>query len=207
MTQIGHSEKMFSMKIFLMVLILIFGLQSWSKADDIRDFQIEEMSVGDSLLDFFSEEEIKKKISGAQYPNKEFILYYFKNLSSFKTYEAVTVAVKASDKNYIIHDLGGSIYFKNNFDECLSVLKEISVEMKKTFSNARTGEGKASHPMDTSGKTIQHYHIFELETGDNSQVVCLNYSNELENQGHTDELNLTLGTSEYGDFVTNRAYN
>ena len=207
MTQIGHSEKMFSMKIFLMVLILIFGLQSWSKADDIRDFQIEEMSVGDSLLDFFSEEEIKKKISGAQYPNKEFILYYFKNLSSFKTYEAVTVAVKASDKNYIIHDLGGSIYFKNNFEECLSMLKEISVEMKKTFSNARTGAGKASHPIDISGKTIQHYHIFELETGDNLQVVCLNYSNELENQGHTDELNLTLGTGEYGDFVTNRAYN
>ena len=195
------------MRIFLSILILIFSLQSWTKADDIRDFQIEEMSVGDSLLDFFSEEEIKKKISGAQYPNKEFILYYFKNLSSFKTYEAVTVAVKANDKNYIIHDLGGSIYFKNNFDECLSMLKEISVEMKKTFSNARTGAGKANHPMDKSGKTIQHYHIFELETGDNSQVVCLNYSNELENQGHTDELNLTLGTSEYGDFVTNRAYN
>ena len=194
------------MRIFLSILILIFSLQSWTKADDIRDFQIEEMSVGDSLLDFFSEEEIKKKISGAQYPNKEFILYYFKNLSSFKTYEAVTVAVKANDKNYIIHDLGGSIYFKNNFDECLSMLKEISVEMKKTFSNARTGAVKANHPMDKSGKTIQHYHIFELETGDNLQVVCLNYSNELENQGHTDELNLTLGTGEYGDFVTNRAY-
>ena len=92
------------MRIFLSLLILIFSLQAWTKADDIRDFQLEEMSVGDSLLNFFSEEEIKKKISGAQYPNKEFILYYFKNLSSFKTYEAVTVAVKANDKNYIIHD-------------------------------------------------------------------------------------------------------
>jgi len=194
------------MRIFLSILILIFSLQALTKADDIRDFEIEEMSVGDSLLDYFSEEEIKKKISGAQYPNKEFILYYFKNLSSFKTYEAVTVAVKANDKNYIIHDLGGSIYFKNNFEECLLMMKEISSEMKKTFSNVKTGAGKASHPMDISGKTIQHYHVFEFETGDNSQVVCLNYSNELENQGHTDELNLTLGTREYGDFVSNRAY-
>ena len=190
-----------------LLLTLSFGFIFNAKADDIRDFEIEGMSVGDSLLSYFTEKEIKKNISGSQYPNKEFILYYFKNLPSFKTYEAVTVAVKANDRKYKIHDLGGSIYFENNFAECLSMLKEISVEMKKTFSNAITGAGKASHPMDISGKTIQHYHIFELESGDNSQAVCLNYSNEFESQGHTDELNLTLGTSEYGDFVTNRAYN
>ena len=50
------------MKIFLSVLILIFSLQSWTKADDIRDFEIEGISVGDSLLDYFSEETIKKGI-------------------------------------------------------------------------------------------------------------------------------------------------
>mgnify|MGYP001277960640 CR=1 FL=1 len=79
-------------------------------------------------------------------------------------------------------------------------------EGRDIIGQARTGSGKVSHPIDISGKTIQHYHVFELETGDNSQVVCLNYSTELENQGHTDELNLTLGTGEYGDFVSNRAY-
>ena len=122
---------MLIMKIFIAVLVLIFSFQSWTKADDIRDFEMEGMSVGDSLLSYFNEKQIKKRISAAQYPNKEFILYYFKNLPSFETYEAVTVAVKANDKNYIIHDLGGSIYFKNNFEECLSMLREISVEMKK----------------------------------------------------------------------------
>ena len=195
------------MRVFAIVLFLIFSFQSWTKADDIRDFQIEGMSVGDSLLSYFTEKEIKKNISGVQYPNKEFILYYFKNLHSFRTYEAVTVAVKSNDKNFIIHDIGGSIYFKNNFEECLLMLKEISFELKKTFSNAKTGSGKVSHAMDLSGKTTQDYHVFELESGDNSQVVCLNYSNEFENQGHTDELNLTLGTREYGDFVINRAFN
>ena len=47
------------MRVFIAVLVLIFGLKSWTKADDIRDFQIEGMSVGDSLLDYFSKEEIK----------------------------------------------------------------------------------------------------------------------------------------------------
>ena len=49
------------MRTFLLVLILIFGLQSWTKADDIRDFQLEGMSIGDSLLDYFSKKEIEKK--------------------------------------------------------------------------------------------------------------------------------------------------
>ncbi len=46
------------MRIFIAALVFIFSLQSWTKADDIRDFEIEGMSIGDSLLDYVSEAEI-----------------------------------------------------------------------------------------------------------------------------------------------------
>ena len=52
----------FYMKFFLLALILIFNFQSLTKADDVRDFEIEGMSVGDSLHDHFS----KKKISESE---------------------------------------------------------------------------------------------------------------------------------------------
>ena len=42
----------------LLILILTLSFQTLTKADDIKDFQIEGMSIGDSLLDFFSEDEI-----------------------------------------------------------------------------------------------------------------------------------------------------
>ena len=42
------------MKRLLLVLILTLSFQSWSKADDISDFQIEGISVGDSLLSFIN---------------------------------------------------------------------------------------------------------------------------------------------------------
>ena len=51
------------MRVFIAVLVLIFSLQSWTKADDIRDFEIEGISIGDSLLDHFSENEIKKSLN------------------------------------------------------------------------------------------------------------------------------------------------
>ena len=51
------------MRVFLAVLFLIFSFQSWTKADDIRDFQIEGMSIGDSALDYVTEDEINNNIS------------------------------------------------------------------------------------------------------------------------------------------------
>ena len=51
------------MRKILITVILIFGFQSFTKADDIRDFEIEGMSIGDSLLKFYSETEISNQLS------------------------------------------------------------------------------------------------------------------------------------------------
>ena len=59
------------MRAFITIFILIFSLQSWTNADDIRDFEIEGMSIGDSLLDYFTKSEIKKSPKSKQYKNKK----------------------------------------------------------------------------------------------------------------------------------------
>ena len=58
-----------------------------------------------------------------------------------------------------------------------------------------------------AGKTYQKYTTYYFNSGDNSQIVCLNWSNELEKDGHTDELSLSIGLKEYADFIELRAYN
>ena len=63
------------MKKLLVVLILIFTLQTPSQADDIRDFQIEGMSIGDSLLDFMTEAEIKKESQNSTKMGKDFLKF------------------------------------------------------------------------------------------------------------------------------------
>ena len=49
------------MRIFLSVIIIIFNLQSKTIADDISDFQIEGISVGDSALNYFSKSELEER--------------------------------------------------------------------------------------------------------------------------------------------------
>ena len=51
------------MRVFIAVLLLILNFQSWTKAGDISEFEIEGMSVGDSLLDYMTVGEINNELS------------------------------------------------------------------------------------------------------------------------------------------------
>ena len=61
------------MRIIIIIITFIINLQPLTKADDIRDFEIEGMSLGDSALNFFPKNEIdsRKKI-GFVYEKKDF---------------------------------------------------------------------------------------------------------------------------------------
>ena len=63
-------------KLSIYLFLIFFGFQTSSLGDDIRDFEIEGISIGDSLLDYFSEDEIKNNIMKNYYKyksNKKFI--------------------------------------------------------------------------------------------------------------------------------------
>ena len=65
------------MKIYFLILILFFNFQLSTKADDIRDFEIEGMSIGDSLLDYYSLNKVKSFLQKNQYPSSQRIKMYF----------------------------------------------------------------------------------------------------------------------------------
>ena len=54
----------------------MLSFQSLTKADDIKDFEIEGISIGDSLLDYFTKNEIQKEMNSEfvyEYPGNKFI--------------------------------------------------------------------------------------------------------------------------------------
>ena len=90
-----------------MVQVLIFSLQSWTNAETIKDFEIEGISVGDSLLDYFSRDQIKKIF----YSGSKKFVYSDHKSSKFKTYDDVQFNFKNNDRKFIIHELNGGIFF------------------------------------------------------------------------------------------------
>ena len=90
------------MKKTLILFVLLFS--SFVFAEDISDFEIEGMSIGDSLLEYFSEEIILNSIMDYDYADDEFYqLLLLKKNNNFKVYEALQINLKTNDKNYIIY--------------------------------------------------------------------------------------------------------
>ena len=107
------------MKRLLLILILTFSFQTLSKADDISDFEIEGISIGDSVLDFFNKIEIKEN-TWDYFKNKEFTPLQFDAPEFARTYDAIDIQYKTSDNNFKIMGLSGIIFYndKKKIKEC-----------------------------------------------------------------------------------------
>ncbi len=202
MTRIDHSEKVFFMKIFLLVLTLILGFQSSIKADDIRDFQIEGMSIGDSLLDHLTEDEIiNSKRNYFEDQRKYYVVAKFKNL---KKYEIVDIYLKTGDRKYIIRTLGGLMSI--NLNKCLETKEEIKKEFDEIFSNLKSSEHIKKHEFDKSGNSKQYQQVYYFGDGskrDNHiRIECDNWSKKIKKEkGFEDGLNIVAMTTEILDWI------
>ena len=92
-------------KLSTYLFLILFSFSAPSFADDISDFQIEGMSIGDSLLDYFSEEEIKEGIRDYYKDRKEkkFVAADFFESTLFNTYDGAQITFKTNDQKYLIY--------------------------------------------------------------------------------------------------------
>ena len=206
------------MKKFLAILILIFALQTPSQADDIRDLQIEGMSIGDSLLDYFSEEKIEEE------KNTEYVFRYkdnrFVNLGigfgksfplskKLEIYEEVGVTIKPDDKSYKIYGISGDFFCEKDINICFSKKDEILPELKDFFGDqAELDTYESKHGIDTTGNSIVYGNEFIFKK--NKHNVSLNiykWSDEMlakNNWSHNMKLSIML--EEFANFLAYEAY-
>ena len=172
------------MKKLLGILVLGLFLITPSQADDIRDLQIEGMSLGDSLLDYFSEEEIiKEKLNPknikmyAYKKNKTFaqVGFYSSDGHVFNTYKYLQIMVKNNDKNYIIHGISGKIFedYDKNIETCYERQDKAIKEFKEEFTNTEFESTEIKkHTADKSGKSTVRQAGFFFKNGDIISVEC-----------------------------------
>ena len=190
------------MKRLLLILILTFSLQSWTKADDISDFQIEGMSIGDSALDFFSENKIIEQKQNF-YKNKTYTdsEIFFENNSM---YHSIHVIYKTNDKNYIMKGLEATILYVNNINKCYKKLYEIELDLAELFKNTKKIDKETyKHPVDTTGKSTIKEILYDFKSGDTITLACYDWSKE---QGYADHLRIALRTKKYNNFLLYKAF-
>ena len=189
------------MKIVIAVLVLIFSLQSLTEADDIRDFEIEGISIGDSLLEYFDENEIKSSYKKASfYKNNVFAVIFVKNNS--KKYDRIQVTVKPDDKNHVVFAIEGIIDFDKKINKCNEKKKSIIDDLKHLFVDYERLDDDRAYAADKTNKSFSYSTWFFLNTGGFISVSCTEMGKEVrKSYGWTDELSIAVTSEELETFL------
>ena len=128
-------------KLSTYLFLFLFGFFVSSYADNIKDFGIDGIDIGDTLLDYISKEEILKEIeinkSVYSHLTGEFGEVYMSS-NNLKNYEVISVFVKLNDKNYKIHGVRGMISYDNNIEECYAQKNKIVNGISSNYKNTKT---------------------------------------------------------------------
>lgn len=211
------------MRSFFVIIILIFSFQSFSKANDITELEIENMNVGESLLNHFTQKEIKlfmKSPNSFNYKNNKYVaISTHANYDIFSpssendpyadtedNYDYVGVIIKPTDKKYIIYEVSAYINFPNNFEGCKKKKDEIVSSISSTLDDVKIETNTAPHTYDKSGESISYDTWFYLDNG-YVAANCENWSEKLTKEnGWDDKLKVRLIDGEFMKFLTNEAY-
>jgi len=124
------------MKKILGIVVLGLSLSTSAYTDDIKDFQIENISIGDSALDYFTESKLEDgELDWFNYSYKE---YAHTLVPGKGIYDWFQLSYKSDDDNFIIEGLAG-IIVKKKYDDnkCNKELDTAALNISKLFKNTK----------------------------------------------------------------------
>jgi len=124
------------MKKILGIVVLGLSLSTSAYTDDIKDFQIENISIGDSALDYFNEAQLEdSELDWYNYSYKE---YSTTLLPGKGIYDWLQISYKSDDDNFTIEGLVG-IVVKKKYDDnkCNRELDTAALNISELFKNTK----------------------------------------------------------------------
>ena len=199
---------MLSMKKLLLILILTLSFQTWIKADDIRDFKIEGISIGDSLLDYMTEVEINKKIIKQDYTSDRFKTIFINSSHILvNIYDGLYFDFKKNDNKYIIQAIAAKVDYENlPIIRCLDKKKEIVSSIKLLFPNSEPEDDTQSHPSDETGKSKVYRTSFGITNSNWLSIEASCFSWDKKIIRFSNHLRVSVKSDEYNVWLRDEAY-
>jgi hypothetical protein len=207
------------------ILVLLFSILLLSSpsvfADDISDFQIEGISIGDSLLDYMTEDEILKEIElnkndylHLKESNKYVEIYSNNQLeNNFTTFEYLSFYVKHNETNkyitnknekFTILGIRGFSMYKEDFEGCMHKRDEIVKILSKMFPNIQKTDDIFEHSIDPSGNSMVYEISFNFDLGGEIEAECIDFEETFRIKNNYGEgFNIGIKSEEIQSWMTN----
>ena len=189
------------MKRLILILVLTLSFQSWIKADDINDFEIEGLSIGDSLLNYFTVNEIKNFENYDDLPSDMTfrIIEIFSYEMKMELYDSVQIYFKPNDKKFIIQGVNAGL-FCDTKKNCINQYDNIKRDISNLFGNSLKSENfTGKHMDDDTGQSIYDYLVYYHSNGE----IAVGYTDWANHMNYRDNVSIDITTQEVSDWVRN----
>lgn len=169
------------MKIISTLIFLFFS--SLLFAEDISDFQVEGMSLGDSVMDHLPGRDVVNNIN-YQYSHlgDKFHVSTFYKYKNFKKYDEISLIIKQDSEEILfpIYGISGLIYYEKNIENCYAEKNKIVAELQEILKDAKVeGPTILTHPSDATGKSKYEENKFHFDGGF-ARVTCYDMSDSMQ---------------------------
>ena len=202
----------------LLILLFSFFLSSTSVfADDIYDLQIEGISIGDSLLDYMTKDEILEEIEYTKdfyyylkEPNK-YVEVYLRD--DFAIFDMLSLVIRNNSSNayitnknekYTILSIRGGIAYDDDLEGCVQKRNEIAEGFSEMLFNAEKWDTIFPKSDDPSGRSTIDMVNFELE-GNLVRLACTDYEKTFKIKNNiVDSLSVELRSKEIRHWLNDK---
>ena len=192
-------------KIFLIFIFVFFGYNA--NASQYFDLKINNIKIGESLLQYYSNEEIKEAIAY----NLDFYKVYeidntfvelFFNIKN-KDFKHTSFYVKPDDPEFIIYGLSGAKNYQNKINECYEYLSEQQIKFNKYKNTEFFEEYDGAHPIDPSGKSLLRQLFYSTQLPNITlELSCADFDASVQEYDlNKDYFGIYLFTDEVSDWL------
>ena len=191
--------------IIILFFILNFNLTQ-SLANDINEFEIGPISLGQSLLDYTDKNQIESLKSDSQYSNNKYIRYEISKIVSFENYDYVDVMVKNKTQKYVIEGISASIYY-DKLSKCLEIKSDIQKNVENILIADDKQETKFPSNQDSSGKSMIYGVQYYTKPYPSNEAIIINCYHMTNESNINRVLRISVNTHEYALFIVNQSSN
>lgn len=197
------------MKTLITLFVLFFS--SSVVADDISDFQIEGISLYESLLSHTSKENIKSRIAPYPYKTNEYMTIVFDN-NNLEIFDSIEITFKSDDPTFKILAITGLIFYDNENEKCRKQKSKVLSEIEHLFKseNIILDNVEKMHAFDKTGNSLISKSVFDfIESDDFVSLECYDWGPEIESQypNWSDNFRINIISDIFNSYLRDVEYN
>lgn len=183
-------------KKFIFFLFIALFYNNLTQADDISDFEIEGMSIGDSLLDYYSQSEINEALKNPSYYKSKKYVEIFLSYEKGE-FDNLQVAFQTKDKSYKIEKIMMSKDFSNQIEKCKEFKENFIEDSSKFLKLTERMDHDTTALADPTGNSFRYISTYFYPTGGFFNFTCSDYGKEMyDKHGWYDSFAVSVGSEK-----------